>query len=157
MILKIVERPSIRHTTLFSGQPELRQNIVKNNSIRFIIRHETKTQLSLSIHSGTTSFKVNSVSDYAKQKNLTFVTKTEMNYFHGQTESNHYFKLTKKQNMGVLFDHIESLTRGLILRDLYIDKLVDKNTFVIEVEMPDDLLELSPLKIGDTQLCEVGI
>jgi hypothetical protein len=157
MRLQIVERPFSRSITLFAPAAELKQHVVSHNKIRFIVRHETKTHLSLSVVGGAASFKVNEESDYSRQVGLKFVTKTDWNYFSGRQSVNHYFKLNKKQNMDILFNHIESLTRGLILRDSHIEDQVDKNTFMIEVELPDDLLELSPLKIGDTQLCEVGM
>ena len=156
MLLKIVERPFSESIILFAPADDLKRSIIETNKIRFKVRHETKTQLTLSVIGGKTAFKVNEESDYSRQAGLKFATKTDWNYFMGRQSTNHYFKLTKKQNMDILFNHIESLTRGLILRDSHIDTLVDKDNFVIEVEMADDLLELSPLKIGDTQLCEIG-
>lgn len=157
MRLQIVERPFSETITLFAPAKDLKEYIVKYDKIKFKVRHETKTYLSLSVIGGKASFKVNEESDYSKKLGLKLVTKKEQNYFSGRQSVNHYFKLTKKQNMEILFNHIESLTRGLILRDSGIDGLVDKNNFIIEVELPDDLLRLSYLKVGDSQLCEIGI
>ena len=157
MRLQIVDRPFSRSITLFAPAADLKKHIIETNKIRFIVRHETKTHLSLSVIGGHASFKVNEPSDYSTQNGLTLVRKEDWSYLSGRRTVNHYFKLTKKQNMDILFNHIESLTRGLILRDSHIEDQVDLNTFMIEVELPDDLLEISPLKVGDTQLCEVGI
>jgi len=157
MRLKVVERPFSKSFTLFAPAKNLKDYIVKNNKIKFEVRQETKTHLSLSVIGGSASFRVNEESDYSRKVGLKFVTKTDWNYFMGRQTVNHYFKLTKRQNMEILFDHIESLTRGLILRDSGIDELVDKDNFIIEVELPDDLLELSYLKVGDTQLCEIDM
>lgn len=154
MRIMIVERPSSYTTTLFSGAGELKDNIIKNNSVRFKVRHHTKTQLSLSVYSGTVSFTINSESEYSKENNLKFVQKIEMNFFAGRQEVHNYLKLSKKQDVSVLLNHIKSLTTGMLFKDLHIEKLIDREDFIIEVELPDDLMAISPLRLGEIQLCD---
>jgi len=139
MIVKYVDRPFSRTLTLFGKAGELKESIVAYNSIRFIVRHETKTHLSISIISGSVSFKLNEQSPFSEENNLTMITKTEWNYFHGHQSVNHYFKLTKKQNAKVLENHIVSLTEKYIFEAMHLDTLINKDTFIIEIELPDDL------------------
>lgn len=153
MILKIVERPLSNSITMFSKAGELKQNIIENNSIRFIVRHETKTHLSVSVQSGPVSFRLNEESDYSTEQELKFVTKKEWNYFSGRETVNHYYKLSKKQSIDKLLNHIKSLTTGMLFKDLHIEELIKNiDTFTVTVELPDDLLALSPMKIGDTEV-----
>ncbi|MFA6569978.1 MAG: hypothetical protein WCT77_01940 [Bacteroidota bacterium] len=139
MNIKFVKIPEVRSFTLFGGIPELKTNIIKENKIYFDISFHTKTRLSLSIQSGTVTFRLNEHSEYSLANNLTFVEEKSWSYFHGQQTVNNYFKLTKKQNMQVLKNHILSLTEKLFI-DLHLNELVNKDTFEIEVRTPIELL-----------------
>jgi len=139
MKLTMTNKPMVREFTLFAPISELREAVVKNNSIFVDIVYHTKTRLSLSIQGGSATFKVNHHSKYSTDNNLNLHEETGMNFFSGQRSTNLYFKLTKKQNVEVLKEHILSLVDGLF-DSLGIRELVDTGNFEITCYTPKDLL-----------------
>lgn len=138
MIVKFVPKPNIKSYTLFSKAEELKKGICNSNSVRYSVKFITKTYLNISIEAGEATFKLNEPSEYSIANNIKLVTKTGWNYFHGSQSVNHYFKLTKKQNLEMLKNHIISLTEK-VLSDLYLNEVVNLDTFVIEIELPNEL------------------
>ena len=141
MKVKYVPVPLNKTITLFSPVTDLKMNIIEDNKIRFSISFFTKTRLNILVEAGQTSFKLNEHSQYSKENNLTLVEKKDWNYFSGKETINHYFKLTKKQNLKEFEKHIVSLTETVLLKDLHLNGLIDKETFIIEIELPSNLLE----------------
>ena len=142
MEIKLVKVPMVKSHTLFSPVAHFKANILKDNMVRFGARYFSKTRLDITVESGQSSFKFNEISEYARENNLTLVKKEDWNFFSGQGTINHYFKLTKKQDMKVFIEHIKSLAEQLFT-DLHINDLIKRETFIIELEMTNDLLELA--------------
>ena len=141
MKVKYVPVPLSKTITLFSPATDLKKNIINDNKVTFSVRYFTKTRLNVSVEAGKTSFKLNEHSDYSRANNLNLVEKKDWNYFSGRETINHYFKLTKKQNLKEFEKHIISLTETVLIKDLHLDGLIDRQNFVIEIEMTNDLLE----------------
>lgn len=142
MKIKLVKVPMVKSYTLFSRTSQFKENILKDNMVRFSARFFTKTRLNISVESGESSFKFNEISDYSRKNDVTLVKKEDWNFFSGCGTVNHYFKLTKKQNMKVFIEHIKSLAEQLFT-DLHINDLINRETFIIELEMTNDLLEMA--------------
>jgi len=142
MKIKFVKVPMVKSHTMFSHTDHFKKNIIRNNMVRFGARYISKTRLNITVESGQSSFKFNEISKYAKENDLTLVKKEDWNFFTGTGTINHYFKLTKKQDIKVFIEHIKSLAEQLFT-DLYINDLINKETFIIELEMTNDLLEMA--------------
>lgn len=140
MKVKLVKVPMVKNHTMFSPIANFKTNIIKKNSVRFSVRYTTKTRLNITVESGESSFKFNKTSEYSRENDLTLVKKEDWNFLTGTGTINHYFKLTKKQNMKMFIEHIKSLAEQLFT-DLHINDLINRETFIIELEMTNDLLE----------------
>ena len=135
----MTRKPMSRSFTLFAPISELRDAVVNEHKIYFDIVYHTKTRLSLSIQGGSATFKVNHHSDYSTENNLKFDLEKGFSYFTGQHTENYYFKVTKKQNVEILKQHILSLTDGLF-HSLGITDIVSKDNFEIICYTPAELL-----------------
>jgi len=144
MIVKFLERPSVNQHTLFAPVGEFKNNVLKDNSVRFSVRFQTKTYLDFSVQAGSCRFSYNEKSPYSVANNLTLVEKKEWSYLSGRQKVDRYFKLTKKQNVEVMKNHIVSLTEEM-LNDFHITELVNLDTFTLNIELPDELL----VQVGD--------
>lgn len=140
MIVKFVPKPEINSCTLFSGIPEFKETLIKENRVRFSVRFETKTHLDFSVQAGSCRFRYNEHSEFSRDNNLTLVEKKDWSYLSGQQTINNYFKRTKKQNLEVMKNHIISLTEKM-LKDMHIETLVNMDTFVLNIELPQELME----------------
>jgi hypothetical protein len=140
MIVKFVPKPDVNSCTLFAPVGEFKNNVLKDNSVRFSVRFETKTYLDFSVQAGQCRFSYNEKSPYSVANNLTLVEKKEWSYFSGRQKVDNYFKRTKKQNLEVMKNHIVSLTEQM-LNDFHITELVNLDTFVISIELPQELME----------------
>jgi len=141
MKVRYIPVPRVKSHTLFAPVSDLKKNIINSNKVTFSVRYLTKTRLNVSVEAGNSSFKLNEHSKYSRDNNLTLVEKKDWNYFSGSETINHYFKLTKKQNLKEFEKHIVSLTETVLFKDLHLNELIDKENFVIEIEMTNDLLE----------------
>jgi hypothetical protein len=140
MITTFVETPRSNEWTLFGGIPEFKKEILNSNSIRVSVSFHTKTYLNFSLQAGKTRFAYNERSQYSIDNKLTLVEKKDWNMLSGQQTINHYFKLTKKQNIEVMKNHIESLVKQMI-NDLHIEGLYNEKTFILNIELPSALME----------------
>ncbi len=131
--------PSSRHITLFGDVSNVKETILAENKLTFETYFKTKTHVSISVVANTNTFKVNEHSEYSKEHDLRFVTKTGYSYFSGRQTVDNYFVFNKKQNKEVLRNHIESLTEG-ILKDFHIDTIIDKHNFNVIVWVSDNNL-----------------
>ena len=139
MNIKFDSKPMMTETSIGDTALNLKNGIINNNAVIFELYMRGKTQLSIHVRSGKTSFKMNEMSEYAIQNNLKFNTKNEISYLYGGTATNHYFKLTKKQNKEQLTNHLLSLT-DMLFKDLAIGDLVNRDTFNITVWTPKEIL-----------------
>ena len=139
MITKFVSKPTSNQWTLFGGIPEFKKEITDANSIRVCVSFHTKTYLNFSLQAGTTRFGYNEHSSYSRDNKLTLVEKRDWSIMSGCQTINHYFKLTKKQNLEVMKNHITSLVEQ-VMSELHIDPR-NKDTFTINIELPSELME----------------
>jgi len=142
MNLTFVKKPHMEeYTILGASDDQFAKNIVKDNKVSFNISFKTKTYLYISVFSGRNRFNFNERSDYAMKNNIKFAEKTEMNYFSGQAYRHYYFVYNKKQNKEILEKHLLSLTERLLTNILHINELVNLDTFEINVQVPEKILE----------------
>ena len=140
MIVTFVANPGSNEWTLLGGIPEFKKEILNSNSIRVGVSFHTKTYLDISLQAGKTRFSYNERSQYSIDNKLTLVEKKDWNMLIGYQTINHYFKLTKKQNLEVMKNHIESLVKQMI-NDLHIEGLYNEKTFILNIELPSELME----------------
>jgi len=139
MIVNFLAKPQTTSFTLFSPIGQFKETILKNNSVKFDVRFHTKTYLDFSVQAGEGRFSFNEDSHYSVANNLTLVEKKEWSYMSGRQKIDRYFKLTKKQNVEVMKNHIISLTERMF-EDFHITELINKDTFVINIYLPAELL-----------------
>lgn len=135
-----VRQTPVKSFTLLGKQDSFAKDVLRENEIVVDMHFISKTMISLSVQSGENRYKINYKSEYSEKNNLTLVEKIENNYFTGTRNINYYFKYTKKQNLEVLKNHIESLIEWL-LSFLHIRNSVDYDNFLIKIEVPNNIWE----------------
>lgn len=139
MIVKFSKKPEVTQFTLFAPAGQFKETVMKNNSVKFDVRFHTKTYLDFAVQAGDCRFSYNDDSHYSVANNLTLVEKKDWSYLSGRQKVDRYFKLTKKQNVETMKNHIISLTEKM-LSDFHITELVNLDTFTINIYLPAELL-----------------